>query len=172
MSDDAQQSELPFSISCRYCDAGSGLTADDAIGTGWMEIEFFPDGTAENFLGVCPDCLMEILKEAHDGREASHDLSATAGTEAETTSMAKKSEASRPVHEIRLGCIKAAVWANRTENGTRHNVKIVRLYKDGDDWIDATSFGRDDLLVVAKIADLAHTWIHEQHGQDTGSESQ
>ena len=65
----------------------------------------------------------------------------------------------KPVHEIRLGRIKVAIWENETENGSRHNVSIVRLYKDGDQWKDSTSFGRDDLLLVAKIADLAHSWI-------------
>jgi hypothetical protein len=61
-----------------------------------------------------------------------------------------------------LGRIRAAVWQNETENGTRHNVTITRLYKDGDTWKDSTSFGRDDLPLVAKIADMAHTWIFEQ----------
>ena len=48
----------------------------------------------------------------------------------------------RPVHEVRLGRIKAAVWQNETENGTRHNVTISRLYRDDDKWKDTTSFGR------------------------------
>ena len=56
----------------------------------------------------------------------------------------------RPVHEVRLGRIKAAIWENQTENGTRHNVTFSRLYKDADAWKDSDSFGRDDLLVLAK----------------------
>jgi hypothetical protein len=63
-----------------------------------------------------------------------------------TTTKAKPKEAkNRPVHEIRFGRIRAAIWQNETEVGTRHNVTISRLYKDGDDWKDSTSFGRDDL---------------------------
>ena len=65
-------------------------------------------------------------------------------------------------HEIKLGRIKATIWANDTANGTRHNVQVTRLYKDGDDWKESDSFGRDDLLLVAKVLDLAHTWIFEQ----------
>ena len=65
----------------------------------------------------------------------------------------------RPVHELRMGRIRAAIWANETQNGTRHNVTVSRIYKDGDDWKDSTSFGRDDLPLVAKVADLAHSWI-------------
>ena len=71
-------------------------------------------------------------------------------------------ESQKPSHEIRLGRIKATVWANDTQHGVRHNVQIRRLYKDGDDWKDSDSFGRDDLPLVAKIADMAHTWIFER----------
>ncbi len=73
-----------------------------------------------------------------------------------------KSESNKPAHEVRLGRIKATIWANETEKGTRFNVSIVRIYKDGDDWKEATSFGREELLLVAKVADMAHSWIYEQ----------
>ena len=49
--------------------------------------------------------------------------------------------ANKPVHEDRLGHIKACVWKNETQNGVRHNVTIVRIYKDGDDWKETSSFG-------------------------------
>ncbi len=68
----------------------------------------------------------------------------------------------RPVHEVRLGAIRASVWQNETSVGTRHNVTLSRLYKEGEHWKSTESFGRDDLLLLAKVADLAHTWIHEQ----------
>ena len=35
----------------------------------------------------------------------------------------------KPVHEIRLGRIRAAVWQNETEAGARHSVTFTRLYK-------------------------------------------
>jgi hypothetical protein len=76
---------------------------------------------------------------------------------------------SSPVHEIRLGRIRAAIWANDTQVGTRHNVTLSRIYKDGEQWKDSTSFGRDDLPIVAKVVDQAHTWIFE-HGRDGNSE--
>ena len=64
-----------------------------------------------------------------------------------------------PVHDIRLGLIKASIWRNQTKSGERHNVTITRLYKNGDTWKESGHFGRDDLLLVAKVADLAHTWV-------------
>jgi hypothetical protein len=69
----------------------------------------------------------------------------------------------KPIHEVRLGRIKAAVWENETQNGTRHNVTFTRLYKDGEQWKDSTSFGRDDLPLLAKVADMAHTWIFTEN---------
>jgi hypothetical protein len=68
----------------------------------------------------------------------------------------------KPVHEIRLGAVKAAIWENDTQNGLRFNVTVGRLYKDGDQWKRSDSFGRDDLLLLAKVADRVHTWIFDQ----------
>ncbi|MCA9199778.1 MAG: hypothetical protein KDA87_19695 [Planctomycetales bacterium] len=69
----------------------------------------------------------------------------------------------KPVHEIRLGRIRAAIWENETTNGTRHNVTFSRLYRDEQgNWGDSTSFGRDDLPLLWKVADCVHTWIMQQ----------
>ena len=68
----------------------------------------------------------------------------------------------RPVHEIRLGLIKAAIWHNLTRAGERYNVTLTRLFRNGDVWSQSSHLGRDDLLVAAKVLDMAHTWIHEQ----------
>lgn len=68
-----------------------------------------------------------------------------------------------PAHEVRFGLIKATVWRKEGKAGTRHNVKLVRLFKDGDSWRESTLFGRDDLPLVAKVADQCHTWIFEHN---------
>ena len=78
------------------------------------------------------------------------------------TQTATQPTRARPVHEVRLGAIRASIWANETENGIRHNVTFDRTYRDGETWKSTTSFGRDDLLVLAKAADQAHTWIISQ----------
>ena len=69
----------------------------------------------------------------------------------------------RPAQTIRLGAIKAAIWENTFGDTTCYSVSLWRLYKDGDQWKTTESFGRDDLLLLAKVADQAHTWICEQH---------
>jgi len=74
----------------------------------------------------------------------------------------------QPVHVVRLRNLRAALWANDTEYGVRHNVTVARLYKDDEgQWRTSDSFGRDDLLLLAKVLDLAHTWICERvQGQE------
>ena len=68
----------------------------------------------------------------------------------------------RPVHEIRLGTIRAAIWANKHgSTDPWFNVSVTRLYKVGDQWKDSTSFRRDDLPVAAKILEMAYAWIWE-----------
>ena len=72
-----------------------------------------------------------------------------------------------------MGRIRAAIWENDTQNGKRCNVSITRLYRDADDkWQDTTSFGRDDLLLVRKVADAAHTWILENSNGSADAEQQ
>jgi hypothetical protein len=80
----------------------------------------------------------------------------------------------RPVKVIRM----KNIWANRLEGGgVIHNTTIDRLWKEDDEtdgngrvvkesqWQNSESFG-NDLLLVAKIADLAHTWIYNKLQDD------
>jgi len=75
----------------------------------------------------------------------------------------------QPVYVIRFGLIKASIWQNQTRSGERHNVTVTRIFRDGDLWRESTHFGRDDLLLLAKVIDVAHTWIYQQA---TGCESE
>lgn len=71
----------------------------------------------------------------------------------------------KPVAELRLGKITAAIWANETEKGTFYNIKFSRLYREGEEWKRNDSYSRDDLLLLAKLADQAHTRIYELQQQ-------
>lgn len=46
---------VPFSLSCCECDSASPDSFVEAMSEGWTDIEFYPDGLAENFLGLCPE---------------------------------------------------------------------------------------------------------------------
>lgn len=72
-------------------------------------------------------------------------------------------QGNKPTHRINLKTVSAAVFANTTGEGkTFYSVQFDRSYRDGEEWKHTKSFGRDDLLLLRKVADMAHTWIHEQ----------
>lgn len=71
--------------------------------------------------------------------------------------------AAAPIKTLRLGRIKAAVWENGADQRTFCNVTFSRTFMDEEKkFRDADSFGRDDLLLLAKLADQAHTYICER----------
>jgi hypothetical protein len=68
-----------------------------------------------------------------------------------------------PVKTFRLGRIQAAVWENEADEKKFYNVTFVRTYLDeARNYHDTDSFGRDDLPLVAKLADQTHTFIFER----------
>jgi len=73
-----------------------------------------------------------------------------------------------PVAEVRLAACRAAIWANESSNGsTWYNVTLSRLYKDeAGNWKDSTSFGRDELPIVAEIVRQAWLWVFEIGAQN------
>ena len=81
-----------------------------------------------------------------------------------TRSRSKPKSKQGPVHELRLGRIRAAIWENETQNGVLHTVTVSRLETDGAAWRDSACFGRDGLPGVGKVLDRAHTWIFANNG--------
>lgn len=70
-----------------------------------------------------------------------------------------------PVHECRIGRIRGVVWENDSKDGKWYSVNITRSYKDGqNNWKQSSSFGRDDLLVVAEVSRLCFLFIAQQAG--------
>jgi hypothetical protein len=64
--------------------------------------------------------------------------------------------------------IVAAIWRNEGKEGRAwYSVTIERRYKDdAGAWQSTGSFGADDLLVVGKVANLAHTEVFRLMGAD------
>lgn len=82
-------------------------------------------------------------------------------------------ESVRPIHVVRYGTIKVAIWRNVVDNGQNsrpmYNCTTSRSYKerDSDEWKDTNGFGYDDLLVLSKALNDAHSWIAEQLARDS-----
>lgn len=54
---------VPETIACLECDAElTGLA--EAIQIGWIELQFAGDNHHANYVGICPDCRLENIKEA------------------------------------------------------------------------------------------------------------
>ena len=75
-------------------------------------------------------------------------------------------EAPKPIDEVRFGRVKAAIWQNSVEtpDGTfvRYGVTFERLFVNRDGrWAGTGSFGKDDLLLLSKVAGAAFDRIHE-----------
>ena len=71
----------------------------------------------------------------------------------------------KPVAELRIGAVKATVWENEVGGISRHNVTFSRIYRDGDQWKTTHSFGFNNLLILAKLADQVHTLIAERNAE-------
>ena len=83
----------------------------------------------------------------------------------------KKWLTKNPHEEVRIGTVKAAIWQNDVAGKTRYNVTFSRIYRDAEgQWKTAQSFGRNDLLVLAKVADRAHSRIFELQRTEDESE--
>ena len=70
-----------------------------------------------------------------------------------------KTTKNAPVFKTKIGMVKGSVWLN----DTYYSVTILRSYKDGEDkWHDTGSFGHDDLLNVAKVAERCEAHIAQR----------
>ena len=76
----------------------------------------------------------------------------------------------QPAHKIRSGALSVTIWRNKnSDKGTTwYSVIPSRGYKQGDDaWKETDSLNFDDLLTMAKLLDLAHTYIMHQQQADS-----
>jgi hypothetical protein len=88
---------------------------------------------------------------------------------------APKPERQRPAFTVRIGRLSASVWANQHETqGTWYSITLTRSYKDGQgQWKTATSFGRDDLLVLGEMCRQVFHIIHwQKNGPKNGAGQQ
>jgi hypothetical protein len=71
----------------------------------------------------------------------------------------------KPVQTFRLRGVSVSVFENNAKMKDRdvtfHKVAIQRSYRDGDEWKNTTSFGRDDLPVLGLLLKQAWQWVLE-----------
>ena len=78
-----------------------------------------------------------------------------------TNTPTKSTEAGKPpIAKLRLRLIYANIWQRTTDEDAFYSVSFERRYKDAKgNWQTTHSYNSDDLLVLAKLADQAHTEI-------------
>lgn len=66
-----------------------------------------------------------------------------------------------PVDKLRLGNLTATIWRNLDKQSNPFfTCTLTRSYTDDEgNWHESPTFGRGDLLKVAKLADQAHSRI-------------
>src|ERR1700722_12754549 len=91
-------------------------------------------------------------------------------TNAQSTDNSSPEAASHgePVEKVTLFPVEAAIWKNVSKGGEPfYSVTFERKYRDQDlRWKSTASFGTDDLLLLAKVADLAHSKLVELRAKD------
>lgn len=78
----------------------------------------------------------------------------------------------QPLDTIRDGSLKATIWKRETENRSFYSVELTRSYTDKDGkWHDSSSFVGDELLRIARLAQLAYdeTLYHRQSDREVAS---
>jgi hypothetical protein len=68
------------------------------------------------------------------------------------------SDSKKPAAKVTLHPVSAAIWRNQNQKGVFYSVTFERSYKDeAGKWQTSSSFDTNHLLLLAKVADLAHS---------------
>ena len=78
------------------------------------------------------------------------------------------SNTKKPVSKVSLYPVSAAIWRNENDKGEAfYNVTFERSYKDETGAYQSSgSFAVNDLLLLAKVADRAHSEIYKLRAGD------
>ena len=80
-------------------------------------------------------------------------------------------KAAKPVETFRLRGISASVFENHSEDGkTFHKVSLQRTYRQGDEWKNTQSLGRDDLPIAAMLLQKAWEYVLQTEGKKSADE--
>jgi hypothetical protein len=79
--------------------------------------------------------------------------------------------AKKPIRTVRIYPVEAAIWKNDSEKGAFYSVTFSRTYKDATGYHSSDSFSGADLLVLAKVADLAHSLCEDLRAADKQPEA-
>jgi hypothetical protein len=77
------------------------------------------------------------------------------------------SHPAKPAARVTMYPITAAIWRNEKDGRSYYSVTLQRSYKDAEGkWKSSDSLNEGDLLLAAKVLDLAHTEIFKLRAED------
>jgi hypothetical protein len=82
--------------------------------------------------------------------------------ETQMSNTAKKENltTTKPVDRLNMGLIKATIWERKTDEYTFYSVSFEKRYRDSEgNWHSTHTYDSNDLLLLAKLANNAHTEI-------------
>ena len=81
------------------------------------------------------------------------------------------SDQKKPAAKVTLYPVSAAIWRNQNQKGVFYSVTFERSYKDDSGKYQTSStFNASDLLLLAKVADQAHSEIFKLRTNDRQSD--
>jgi len=73
----------------------------------------------------------------------------------------------KPAAKVTMYPVTAAIWRNEKEGRAFYSVAVRRSYRDAENnWRSSDSLNEGDLLLAAKVLDLAHTEISKLRAND------
>lgn len=78
----------------------------------------------------------------------------------------------KPVEKVRVGTVQFGIFRNEGEKGPYYKAALETAYKDGDTWKATSSYGRRELINLAKAALLADSKIAELMRRDKGESAE
>jgi len=77
------------------------------------------------------------------------------------------SDTKKPAAKVTLYPVSAAIWRNQNTSGVFYSVTFERSFKDdAGKWQSSPTFNANDLLLLAKVADQAHSEIYKLRAND------
>jgi hypothetical protein len=81
------------------------------------------------------------------------------------------SNSQKPIDKLSIFPLSCALWRNARENRVFFNATFEKSFKDeSGKWSTTASFAAGDLLVLAKLCDMAHTRIIELRAKERQSD--
>lgn len=65
----------------------------------------------------------------------------------------------KPIKVFSYGGVKSSVWEKKKDGITFYSAKIVKVYKDGEEWKETNSYNANDIPKLSHVADKTFEFI-------------